>query len=112
MSTNNAARVLDHNFELETPGGTTLRGSLEHFPQSRTVVVFGDDGLTTTPLTVSATESKERPAPLNADEVLLRNWTDLRGVPQELAKKGLIELTGEAVHIGQFRLEALVARVR
>lgn len=108
MSTSKHFRILDDTFRYTTPAGTALRGNLEHFPAVRRMVIFGDSGVDVILLTVN---NDEHTKPLQLDEVLLSNWSELRGVPQELAARGHIELTGETVHIGQFRLEALVARV-
>ena len=104
-------RVIDATAELELANGKTLAGSLEYFPNGHTLVVLDEDGLEPTQLTVTAADAPVEHAALAADEVLLRNWTETRGVPASLAKQGIVELTGTEVKVGPFRLQAFVARV-
>jgi len=112
MTTATDSRVLAIDLDLSLPGGGRLQGRLEHFPQGRSLVVFDEDGITLTPLTVPIADAGEHHAQLGPNEVLLRNWTDLRGVAAALVAQGHIELTGREVRIGDFRLEGLIARVR
>jgi hypothetical protein len=106
-------RVIDSHVELPLPSGKTVSGQLEHAPGGRSLFVIDTDqeAIDPTLLTVRRADAEEATAALAADEVLLRNWTDLRGAPEALAELGAVELTGEAVKVGQFGLQALVARV-
>lgn len=107
----NTARVLAPNVELQLSGGRTLAGRLEHFPAGKSLVIFDENELAPTQLTVLAAEAPGAHAALEDDQVLLRNWTDARGAAEALAGQGVIELTGEEVKVGMFGLQALVARV-
>lgn len=110
--TSAASRVLDSRISLMLANGKTLTGALEHFnPPAKSLVVFDDENFIPTMLTVLAAEAPLAHIALADDEVLLCNWTELRGVPAALVDQGLVELTGVEVSVGMFRLQALVARV-
>jgi hypothetical protein len=107
-----AAQVLDSNITLPLASGKSLTGRLEHFSGPRSLVIFNDDSLEPVLLTVPNTaETAGAYAALEPDQVLIRNWTELRGAPDALATEGIVELTGQQVSIGMFRLQAFVARL-
>jgi hypothetical protein len=106
-----AILVLAGNISIPLPGGADLNGRLEYFIGAKSLVLFDDDALEPVLLTINAAEAPEAHAALEADQVLLRNWTSMRGVPEILVNSKLVELTGEEVRIGTFQLQALVARV-
>ncbi|MCI4659760.1 hypothetical protein [Cryobacterium zhongshanensis] len=105
------SRIIDPGITLQLANGKSLTGRLEYFIPSKNLVVFDDDSLEPVTLTVLVAEAPSEHAALGSDEVLLRNWTDLRGAPAALAGVGIVELTGQEVKVGMFRLQALVARL-
>lgn len=105
------SRVLDQMVELTLADGKVIAGRLEHFPEGRSIVLFDDEEVDPIPLTVSAGEAPEATAALDEDHVLLRNWTEHRGVADQLVDCGLVGLTDEQVQVGMFRLQALVAKI-
>lgn len=106
-----ASRIIDPRINIRLTNGKSLIGQLEHFVTAKSLVVFDDENLVPKMLTVTAAEAPDAHAALGADEVLLRNWTDMRGAPAALADYGTVELTGQEVNVGPFRLQALVARM-
>jgi hypothetical protein len=106
-----ATRVIDPSITIPLANGKAVTGRLEHFAGPKSLVVFDDESLAPVLLTVPASEAPEHHAALDADQVLLRNWTDLRGAGDALVDQGIVALTGEEVSIGMFRLQAFVARV-
>lgn len=107
-----ASRVLNKSITLPLASGKSLTGRLEHFSGPKSLVIFSDDSLEPVLLTVPTThESEEAYDALEPDQVLLRNWTELRGVHEALVDQGVVELTGQEVSIGMFRLQAFVARL-
>lgn len=110
--TTTTSRVLDQMVELTLADGTVHVGRLEHFPAGKSLSLFDDEFVDPILLTVPASEAPAETAALADDHVLLRNWTEHRGVPEQLAETGLVGLTDEEVKVGMFRLQALVARVK
>jgi hypothetical protein len=104
-------RVLSPRIDLIMANGNTLTGRLENFLAAKSLVIFDDEDLVPKVLTVSSLEAPAEHAALEADQVLLRNWTEMRGAAASLADQGIIHLTGDAVGVGMFKLQALVARV-
>lgn len=104
--------ILDQNVELTLADGKVIAGRLEHFPSGRSLILFDDEEIDPIPLSVPATEAPEATAALAEDQVLLRNWTEHRGVPEQLASYGLVGLTDDQVGVGMFRLQAIVAQVK
>jgi hypothetical protein len=106
-------RVINSDVELQLPSGQTLSGQLEHASAARSLFIIDLDpeAIDPTLLTVRRSEAEEATAALAPDEVLLRNWTELRGAPEALVQLGAVELTGQEVKVGLFGLQALVARV-
>lgn len=107
----NDVKVLDPDISLVLATGKTLTGRLEHFVGSKSLVIFEEESLAPAQLTVLKAEAPDAYAALATDEVLLRNWTDMRGVAAALVDSSIVELTGQEVRVGTFRLHALVARV-
>ena len=105
------SRVIQPSASLMLSNTKILAGRLEYFPTGKSLVVFGEDGLLAQALTVPKADAPVETDALAPDEVLLRNWTDMRGAGAALANQGLVELTGREVQIGMFKLQALVARV-
>jgi hypothetical protein len=105
------SRIIDPSITLRLTSGKSLSGRLEYFIPSKNLVVFDDDSLEPVTLTVLVAEAPTEHAALGSDEVLLRNWTALRGAPAALADLGIVALTGQEVSVGLFRLQALVARL-
>lgn len=103
--------VLDPFVELTLADGKVVAGRLEHFPASRSLVLFDDEAIDPIQLSVAMAEAPTETAALDEEHVLLRNWTEHRGVPEQLAGTGLVGLTDEQVQVGLFRLQALVAKV-
>lgn len=110
--TTTTSRVLDQMVELTLADGTVIAGRLEHFPDGKSLILFDDEAVDPYVLTVPAAEAPAETGALAPDQVLLRNWTEHRGVPEQLAETGLVGLTDEEVKVGIFRLQALVARVK
>jgi hypothetical protein len=106
-----ASRVIDPRISITLANGTSRDGRLEYFIPSKQLVVFADDELLSQALTVKVADAPDAYAALQADEVLLRNWTELRGAAASLVDQGIVELTGVEVPVTTFRLQALVARV-
>lgn len=104
--------VLASDIELTLANGDIIAGRLEHFPHSRTLALFDAEELHPIPLTVPVADAPEATANLAEDEVLLRNWTEHRGIPEQLADHGLVGLTDEQVQVGMFRLQAIVAKIQ
>lgn len=104
--------VLDPFFELTLADGKIIAGRLEHFPEGRALVLFDDEAVDPIPLSVPAADAPEVTAALDEDHVLLRNWTEHRGVPEQLADSGLVGLTDEQAQVGMFRLQAIVAKIK
>lgn len=104
-------RVIDSKVSLPLANGTALTGSLEYFPGPKALAIFGEDDLGPKQLTVMSTEAPAEHIALADDEVLICNWTDMRGVADALVSQGIVELTGKEVAVGIFRLQAFVARV-
>lgn len=106
-------RIIDSQVELALPEGRALSGQLEHSPTGHSLFLIDLDKEVMDPvvLTVSKRDAPDAIDALEPDQVLLRNWTELRGAPEALAEAGLVELTGEEVRVGLFGLQALVARV-
>lgn len=102
--------MINPKVTLELPNGT-IKGSLEYFAGSKALAVFNEDDLGAKQLTVLPAQAPDEHAALADDEVLLQNWTELRGVADALVEQGVVELTGKEVQVGTFRLRALVARV-
>ncbi|WP_311245407.1 MULTISPECIES: hypothetical protein [unclassified Microbacterium] len=110
-TTTTTSRVLDPHLEIELADGTIHVGRLEYFPDGKSLTLFDDEVTDPVLLTVPVTEAPIETAALPDDHVLLRNWTEHRGVPEQLASNGLIGLTDEQVAVGMFRLQGLVAKV-
>lgn len=109
--TTTTSRVLHPMLELERSDGKLMVGRLEHFPEAKGLILFDDEELSPIPLTVPAGEAPDAHAALGDGQVLLRNWTEHRGVPDQLASHGLVGLTDEQVQVGMFRLHAVIANV-
>lgn len=105
------SRVLKDDISLVLPAGQKLTGKLEHFPAAKSLVISDEAGFVPVLLTVPISEAPEAHDALLPGHVLLRNWTDRRGVGEALARHQLVELTGQEVKVGLFQLQALVARV-
>ena len=106
-----ASRVIDPRVSIRLANGSDLAGRLEYFIPSKQLVVFAYDDLLAQALTVKVADAPEAYDALAPDEVLLRNWVELRGAAASLVDQGIVELTGVEVPVGTFRLHALVARV-
>lgn len=111
MTTTATSRVLDAHLELELTNGTVYVGRLEYFPHSKSLTLFDDEITDPLLLTVPVAEAPVETAALPDDHVLLRNWTEHRGIADQLVTNGLVGLTDEQVAVGMFRLQGLVARV-
>lgn len=104
--------ILKTGLTLTVASGKELSGRLEYFTAPRSLVLFDDDSLEPVLLTVPNTaESAEAYAALADGQVLIRNWTELRGIADALVAQGVVELTGDEVRIGTFQLQAFVARL-
>ncbi|MCY1718439.1 hypothetical protein OVA26_16005 [Microbacterium sp. SL62] len=112
MSNTTPLRLVSADVELTLSTKKVIAGRLEHSPSARSLVLFDPEELDPILLSVAAGEAPLETAALDADHVLLRGWTEHRGVPEQLHEDGLVVLTGEEVQIGLFRLRAAVARVR
>lgn len=106
-----ASQIIAPCITFPLANGKTLTGRLEHFRATKSLAIFDDEGLAPSLLTVPRNDAPAEHGALEPDEVLLRNWTDMRGTAEALATLGLVELTGQEVSVGMFRLQALVARV-
>lgn len=107
-------RIIDSEVALTLPSGRVISGQLEHATTNKSLFLIDvDPEAVSAPvlLTVPKGEAEDATTALEPDQVLLRNWTELRGAPEALAEAGLVQLTGEEVRVGLFGLQALVARV-
>mgnify|MGYP001499118887 CR=1 FL=1 len=105
-----AMRELRKGLALQV-AGKEITGNVEYYPDAKSLVIFHNDGWDALLLTVPRDEAGDAADALDPDQVLLRNWTEHRGIGEQLAAQGLLELTGDEVKVGMFRLQALVARV-
>lgn len=106
-----ASRILASSIAIETTNAGPINGRLEYYPSGHSLVVFDDAGLAPKQLEATGPEAAEAVARLGANEVLLSNWAERRGVAASLQKAGLIEPTGRTERIGMFGLEGVVVRV-
>ncbi|ROR76101.1 hypothetical protein SAMN06295974_3751 [Plantibacter flavus] len=105
-------RVIDENVSIHLTSGAVITGRLEHMPGAKVLAVFDDNRLDgPAVLTVRESEARAEHSELADDEVLIRNWTNMRGVGDALVQLGIVELTGKEVLVGTFQLQAFVGRV-
>lgn len=105
------ALILAPAITFPLANGRILSGRLEYFRASKSLAVFDDEALTPSLLTVPVADVPAEHEALGADEVLLRNWTEMRGTAEALVQLGIVELTGQTLRVGVFGLHAVVARV-
>lgn len=104
-------QIIAKEVTLKVGHGTSLMGRLEYFPESKSLTIVDEETSMPMLLSVPRIEDRVTHALLAADEIMLADWVELRGVTKALTELGVVVATGAIVQVGMFRLHAPVVRV-